>query len=80
MRAFKFVIPIMIIVAWASWLMLSKNFTDVPEQTRLYITIGAVVDGEIIAQGKAFNKKDASQIAASLAVHTLGINNNEEGA
>lgn len=50
------------------------------ENGRRLFTIGAVVDGEIIAQGKAFNKKDASQIAASLAVHTLGINNNEEGA
>lgn len=49
MRAFKFVIPIMIIVAWASWLMLSKNFTDVPEQTRLYITIGAVVVSGVIS-------------------------------
>ena len=49
MRAFKFVIPIMIIVPWASWLMLSKNFTDVPEQTRLYITIGAVVVSGVIS-------------------------------
>lgn len=49
------------------------------ENGRRLFTIGAVVDGDIIAKGKAFNKKDASQIAASLAVHSLGINNNEEG-
>lgn len=49
MRAFKFVIPIMIIVAWASWFMLNKNFTDVPEQTRLYITIGAVIISGVIS-------------------------------
>jgi ribonuclease-3 len=36
-------------------------------------TIGAVVDGEVIAEGKAFNKKDASQIAAQVAVEKLGI-------
>jgi ribonuclease-3 len=35
--------------------------------------IGAVVDGELIAEGKAYNKKDASQIAAQIAVEKLGI-------
>lgn len=39
----------MIIVAWASWYMLSNNFTDVPEQTRIYITIGAVLISGVIA-------------------------------
>jgi ribonuclease-3 len=32
-------------------------------------------DGQKIAEGKAFNKKDASQIAAQLAVEKLGIIN-----
>jgi len=32
-----------------------------------------MVDGELIAEGKAFNKKDASQIAAQQAVEKLGI-------
>lgn len=49
LRAFKFVIPIMMIVAWASWAMLSRNHTDVPETTRLYITIGAVIVSGIIS-------------------------------
>lgn len=49
MRAFKFVIPIMLIVAWASWAMLSKNHSEVPETTRVYITIGAVIGSGIIS-------------------------------
>lgn len=49
MRAFKFAIPIMIIVAWASWAMLNRNHTDVPETTRIYITIGAVIVSGIIS-------------------------------
>ncbi len=49
LRAFKFVVPIMIIVAWASWAMLSRNHTDVPEDTRVLITIGAVVVSGIIS-------------------------------
>ena len=49
MRAFKFVIPIMIIIAWASWAMLSRNHTDVPENTRVLITIGAVILSGIIS-------------------------------
>jgi ribonuclease III len=44
------------------------------ENGRRLFTIGAVVDGELIAEGKAFNKKDASQIAAQLAVEKLGLN------
>lgn len=43
------------------------------ENGRRLFTIAAVVDGETIAQGKAFNKKDASQIAAQAAVEKLGI-------
>jgi ribonuclease III len=31
------------------------------------------VDGELVAQGKGYNKKDASQIAAQLAVEKLGL-------
>jgi ribonuclease III len=44
------------------------------EKGRRLFRVGAVVDGELIAEGKAFNKKDASQIAAQLAVEKLGIN------
>src|SRR5262245_18515062 len=36
-------------------------------------TIGAMVVRELIAEGKGFNKKDASQIAAQLAVEKLGL-------
>jgi ribonuclease-3 len=36
-----------------------------------------VINGRTIAQGKAFNKKDASQIAAQLAVEKLGIVNSD---
>lgn len=43
------------------------------ENGRRLFTIGAVVDGEVISEGKAFNKKDASQIAAQVAVEKLGI-------
>ncbi len=43
------------------------------ENGRRLFTIGATVDGELVAQGKGFNKKDASQIAAQLAVDKLGL-------
>ncbi|NTS39610.1 ribonuclease III [Flavisolibacter sp. BT320] len=43
------------------------------ENGRRLFTIAAVIDGKSIAQGKAFNKKDASQIAAQKAVEKLGI-------
>ena len=47
------------------------------ENGRRLFTIAAVVDGSKIAEGKAFNKKDASQIAAQMAVVMLGIMNVE---
>jgi ribonuclease III len=43
------------------------------EGGRRLFTIGAVVDGQLIAQGKAYNKKDASQVAAQVAVEKLGL-------
>jgi ribonuclease III len=44
------------------------------EGGRRLFTVGAVVDGELIAQGRAYNKKDASQIAAQEAIDKLGLN------
>ena len=43
------------------------------EGGRRLFTVGAVVDGKLLAQGKAYNKKDASQIAARIAVDTMGL-------
>lgn len=40
---------------------------------RRLFTMGAMVDKELIAQGKGYNKKDASQKAARLAVDKLGL-------
>ncbi len=48
------------------------------EGGRRLFTIGAVINGEIISQGKAYNKKDASQIASQLAVEKLGLNKVED--
>jgi len=47
------------------------------EAGRRLFTVGAVVDGELLAQGKAYNKKDASQIAAQVAIDKLGLNKTE---
>jgi ribonuclease III len=44
------------------------------EGGRRLFTIGAMVDGELLAEGKAYNKKDASQIASSIAINKLGLN------
>lgn len=50
------------------------------EGGRRLFTVGAVVDGELLGQGKAYNKKDASQIAAQVAIDKLALNKveNEE--
>jgi len=43
------------------------------ENGRRLFTIAATVDGEVVSQAKGYNKKDASQIAAQLAVDKLGL-------
>lgn len=43
------------------------------EGNRRIFTMNAVLDGEIFAYGKAGNKKDASQIAAQVAIEKLGL-------
>lgn len=43
------------------------------ENGRRLFTIGAIVDGELVAKARAFNKKDASQLAAQLALEKLNI-------
>ena len=50
------------------------------ENGRRLFTVAAMLDGKNIAEGKAFNKKDASQIAAQLAVSKLGIVNADSPA
>lgn len=61
---------------WANKNGKQLEFTTVGESFesgRRLFTIGATVDGEVIAEAKGFNKKDASQLAAFKAVETLGL-------
>lgn len=43
------------------------------ENGRRIFTIGAIVNGELVAKAKGYNKKDASQVAAQMAAEKLGI-------
>jgi ribonuclease III len=54
-----------------------ETLSEKLENGRRLFTIAAVVDGTAIAEAKAFNKKDASQIAAQIAVEKLGIGKEE---
>jgi len=65
---------------WANKNGKNLEFETINEQMengRRLFTIAAVINGKIISEGKAFNKKDASQIAAQLAVEKLGIVNSD---
>jgi ribonuclease-3 len=50
-----------------------ETLEETIENGRRLFTIGAVVDGELVAEAKAYNKKDASQAAAQIAVEKLGL-------
>lgn len=61
---------------WASKNGKSVEFATLNESLekgRRLFTIAATVDGQIIAQAKGFNKKDASHLAAQMAVEKLGL-------
>lgn len=65
---------------WANKKGKSLEFETLHEQMengRRLFTIAAVINGKVVAEGKAYNKKDASQIAAQLAVEKLGIVNSD---
>ena len=64
------------LIGWASknGKTLSFDLADEKQESgRRIFTINAVLDGEILSQGKAFNKKDASQIAAQAAIEKIGL-------
>lgn len=64
------------IISWAQKNNCKVEFEILHEQfenNQKLFTIGIVLNDEIIATGKAFNKKDASQLAAQLAAEKLGI-------
>lgn len=64
------------LIGWASKNGRNLQFETIEEKlenNRRVFTIAAIVDGDIIAQGKGYNKKDASQIAAQLAIEKLGL-------
>lgn len=64
------------LIGWASRNGKSLEFETLEEKLesgRRIFTIAAVLDGEILSKGKGFNKKDASQIAAQLAIEKLQL-------
>lgn len=67
---------------WANKIGKQLDFEIVEEKMggcRRLFTIAAMIDGEKISEGKAYNKKDASRIAAQIAVEKLGILGTEVG-
>jgi len=68
--------------AWASRNGAVLEFETLDERIengRRLFTVAAMLNSENIAEGKAFNKKDASQIAAQAAVDKLGLSATEPG-
>lgn len=64
------------LIGWASKNGKVLSFETVDEKlesNRRIFTIATVLDGEQLAVGRAYNKKDASQIAAQQALEKLGL-------
>jgi len=64
------------LIGWANKNGKTIAFETMEEKmagSRRVFTVGAVVDGTVIAQGQGFNKKYASQVAAQLAIEKLQL-------
>ena len=64
------------LIGWASKNGKLLDFELVEEKmegSRRLFTIHVTIDGEVIALGKGYNKKDASQVAAQVAVEKLAL-------
>jgi len=64
------------LIGWASKNGKKLEFETIQEKlegNRRIFTIAVVLEGSILSQGKGYNKKDASQIAAQSAIEKLGI-------
>lgn len=64
------------LIGWASKNGKALEFETLDEKMEgscRVFTIAAVLDGEVIAKGKGYNKKDASQVAAQQAIEKLNI-------
>jgi ribonuclease-3 len=64
------------LIGWASKNGKNLGFETIHEKLengRRVFTIAAVLNGEVLSEGRGYNKKDASQIAAQLAIEKLGL-------
>ncbi len=64
------------LIGWASKNGKTLTFELAEEKmegSRRLFTINAILDGQLLACGKGYNKKDASQVAAQVAVEKIGI-------
>jgi len=64
------------LIGWASKNGKKLEFETIHEKlegNRRIFTIAVVLEGQILAQGKGYNKKDASQVAAQSAIEKLEL-------
>ncbi|MEP6682500.1 MAG: ribonuclease III [Parafilimonas sp.] len=64
------------LIGWASKNGKKLEFEMIQEKlegNRRIFTIAVVLDGDTLSEGKGYNKKDASQVAAQLAIEKLGL-------
>jgi len=64
------------LIGWASKNLRSLEFETIDEKMeggRRVFTIAIVIDGESVAEGRGYNKKDASQAASQKAIERLGL-------
>ena len=64
------------LLSWSQRNNKTLSFDTVDEKTegtRKLFTVGIMIDGDLVATGTGYNKKDAGQVAAKNAMEVLGL-------
>lgn len=66
------------LLSWAqrnNHMLTFETLDEKMDSTRKLFTVGVAIDGEVIAEGTGFNKKEAGQVAAKNALEKLNVGN-----
>lgn len=66
------------LLSWAqrnNHMLTFETLDEKMDSTRKLFTVGIAIDGEIIAEGTGYNKKEAGQVAAKNALEKLNVSN-----
>jgi ribonuclease-3 len=69
------------LLSWAqrnNYVLVFETLNEKMDATRKLFTVGVMLNGDLVAEGTGFNKKEAGQVAAQKALEKLNVGGNPE--